>query len=418
MNDDVRYKLIAQINEAFTPGAPIDSRDLFAGRKREVEKLISTVFQRGQHAVLFGERGVGKTSLANTLFDFLVLMGEFRYQRARINCAEGMDFESIWRLIFRQLTANVDDENVELDNTLPGNPNSENVREVFQLMDDRSIVIIDEFDRIGDPATQTALADTVKTLSDNSIKTTLIMVGVADSLDQLIAEHRSIERAIKQIPMPRMSKSELLEIVNKGMTHCPGLTLESSVRERIADYSQGLPSYTHLLAREAALSVVRSHRTYVMMSDLDYAIKEAVNSQLETTLTAYNKAVSSPRGTNYKPVLLSCALAGKDEHGYFYAKNVAEPLRLITAKNYKIPAFARHLKDFCDPSRGPILERRGKPKKIQYRFVKPLMEPYVVLRGLADGLIAEDQLSRPSASSTEPEQLSLLLPSAVPPIEI
>jgi len=418
MEDKVRYRLIAQVNQAFTPGAPIDSRDLFAGRKREVEKLISTVFQRGQHAVLFGERGVGKTSLANTLFDFLVLMGEFKYQRARINCAEGMDFESIWRLIFRQLSTKIDGEDVELDNTLPGNPNSENVREVFQAMDDPSIVIIDELDRINTTATQTALADTVKTLSDNSINTTLIMVGVADSLDQLIAEHRSIERAIKQIPMPRMSKSELIEIVNKGLSHCPELAIDPSVRDRIADYSQGLPSYTHLLSREAALNVARHHRTYVIMPDLEYAIKEAVDSQLETTLTAYNNAVSSPRGTNYKPVLLSCALAPKDEHGYFYAKNVTEPLRLITAKNYKIPAFARHLKDFCDSSRGPILERRGKPKRVRYRFVKPLMEPYVILRGLADGLITEDRLSHPSAASTEPEQLSLLSPSSVPPIEI
>jgi hypothetical protein len=418
MEDGVKYGLIAKINQAFTPGAPIDSRDLFAGRKREVEKLISTVFQRGQHAVLFGERGVGKTSLANTLFDFLVLMGKFNYQRARINCADGMDFEAIWRLIFRQLTTKIDGEDVELDNTLPGNPNSENVREVFQAMDDPSIIIIDELDRISSQATQTTLADTVKTLSDNSIKTTLIMVGVADSLDQLIAEHRSIERAIKQIPMPRMSKAELIEIVDKGLGHCPELSINPAVKDRIADYSQGLPSYTHLLTREAALKIVRESRTYVIMPDLEYAIKESVDSQLETTLTAYNNAVSSPRGTNYKPVLLSCALAQKDEHGYFYAKNVTGPLRLITTKSYKIPAFARHLKDFCDASRGPVLERRGKPKRIRYRFVKPLMEPYVVLRGLADGLITEQQLNHPSASSTEPEQLSLLSPSSVPEIEI
>jgi hypothetical protein len=45
---------------------------------------------------------------------------------------------------------------------------------------------------------------TIKTLSDNasSIKTTLILVGVADSVDELIGEHQSIERAIKQVPMP------------------------------------------------------------------------------------------------------------------------------------------------------------------------------------------------------------------------
>jgi hypothetical protein len=412
MEDAEKYKFIGRIHQAFTPGAPIDSRDLFAGRRAEVDKVISTVFQRGQHAVLFGERGVGKTSLANTLFDFLVLMGEFSYQRARINCAEGMSLADIWRAVFRQLTTRLDGEDVYLDQSVPADPNCEDIREMFQLMDDRSIVILDEFDRIKDPVIQRGMADTIKSLSDNSVNSTLVIVGVADSLGQLIAEHRSIERAIKQVPMPRMSKPELLEIINKGLTHCEGIAIESSARERIADYSQGLPSYTHLLCREAALQSVRSHRTYVMMQDLEHAVKEAVNSQLETTLSEYNNAVSSPRGNIYKPVLLSCALAQKDEHGYFYAKHVTPPLRVITSKAYEIPAFARHLKDFCENSRGPVLERKGSPKRVKYRFVKPLMEPYVILRGLADALITESQLNHPPATSTEPVQLSLLSPSA------
>ncbi len=110
----------------------------------------------------------------------------------------------------------------------------------------------------------------------------------------------------------------------------------------------------------------------------------------------------------YVPPLLIIA------RGFFYATNVTQPLRMITKKDYNIPAFARHLKDFCDDTRGPILERRGKPNKIRYRFIKPLMEPYVTLRGLADGSIRESQLNRPSATATEPEQLSLLLPGADP----
>lgn len=404
MTDEQRYLLIATINMAFTPSAPINSRDLFSGRGREVDRAIGTIFQPGQHVVLYGERGVGKTSLANTLYDLLVFMGKHNYQRARVNCSETMTFEDVWRLLFRQLKTTVDGEEVELDNTLPANPSSEAVREVFQLMNNPSIVIIDELDRITDPAFQTVLSDTIKTLSDNIVNTTLIMVGVADSLDQLIIEHRSVDRAIRQIQIPRMSKKELLEIVDKGLKECQGLAIAPQVRDRIADYSQGLPSYTHLLAREATLRAVEEYRSYVIMPDLDFAIKEAVDSQLESNLTAYKTAVTAPRGKNFKPVLLACALAAKDEHGFFYATNVTQPLRQITSTNYGIPAFARHLQAFCDESRGPILERRGR----QYRFIKPLMEPYIVLRGLADNLITEDQLSRPSASSAVPEQLSLL----------
>lgn len=419
MTDDVRYRFIALISQAFTPGAPIDNKDLFAGRRPQVEKLISTIFQKGEHAILYGERGAGKTSLANTLFDFLVLMGKFKYYRAKVNCAADMSFEALWKTIFRQLVfTTTEGLSTTLDELLPENPNSENIRETFQLFHDPSIVIIDELDKITDREIRRKLADTIKTLSDNAIDATLILVGVGDSIEQLFGEHRSIERAIAQVPMRRMVKGELLEIIDKGLAQCEGITIDATAKERITDYSQGLPYYTHLLARESGFQAVRSDRTHIEMCDLNEAIKEAVDTKLETNLTEYNKAVSAPRGKNFKPVLLACALAPKSEQQWFYARDIVGPVRLITSTPYDIPAFAKHLKAFCEEERGYILERRGPPRKVQYRFVKPLMEPYVILRGLADGLIAEAQLSRPSRTSSVPEQLSLLCAASGPAIEI
>ena len=281
-------------------------------------------------------------------------------------------------------------------------------------MDGPSIVIIDEFDRLGKGEIETSFADTIKTLSDNNVDATLIIVGVADSLNQLISEHKSIQRAIREIPVTRMSKLELLEIVQKGLNQCEGLSIEPDVLDRIPDYSQGLPAITHLLAKEACSNAVNNLRSLVTMADLNEGMKEAVDSQWESILEGYRRAVTAPRGIHFKPVLLACALAKKDDHGFFYANHVTEPLRLISNNpDFDIPQFAFHLRAFCSEQRGGILERRGK----QYRFVHPIMEPYVILRGLADGLISECQLSRPSVTSIEPEQLSLLFASSVPASE-
>lgn len=416
MDEMRKYRLIGQILEAFTPGSPIDHKDLFAGRKRQRQKLLSTIFQKGEHAILFGERGVGKTSLANIMYDFLVVMTQFSYVRAKANCSEAMSFADLWRSIFSQLTFETPEgTTLTLDQDLPDNPNSENIREAFQLIDNRSIIIIDELDKVKDVHFKRSLADTVKTLSDNAIPTTLIMVGVGDSIDDLIAEHQSVERNIVQVPMKRMAKYELLEIIDKGLTKCEEMTIEEEPRERIADYSQGLPYYTHLLARESALAAIEAGRIAISMRDLEAGVKEAVDDKLETNLTAYNTAVDAPRGEYFKPVLLSCALAHKNDQQWFFARDVVEPLRLITQRQYlDIPAFAKHLKAFCEQDRGSILERKGPPRKVQYRFAKPLMEPYVILRGLADGLIREPELSHPSRISTEPEQLSLLFSSSGP----
>ena len=423
MEEKRRYQFIAEINSAFTPGAPIDSKDLFAGRKKQREKVIGTIFQKGQHAILFGERGVGKTSLANTLFDFLVLMGQFNYGRARVNCSDSTEFGDIWRSVFKQLTYSPDAQTtLSAEDLLPNDPSPENVKETFQMLDSRSIVVIDELDRIGDPYIRTQLADTIKTLSDNAIDTTLILVGVGDTIEQLISVLESVLRALVHVPMQRMSKGELLEIIDQGLLKCEGLSIDPYVRERIADYCHGLPFYTHLLAREAALNCVANDFTHISLGDLEYAVQQAVDSHLESLLTGYNKAVSAPRGTNHRQVLLACALALKNEQRLFFAGDVMEPLKCITGKAYKVPAFAKHLKDFCEESHGPIIDKRGPARKVQYRFIAPLMEPYVILRGLAEKMIQEGQLVPASIipaseRSTAFGQLSLLPPSSVPPIE-
>src|SRR5579863_8175539 len=128
MEDERKYMLMAQVVNSFTPGSPIDHRDLFAGRKRQREKLMSTIFQKGEHAILFGERGVGKTSLANIMFDYLVVMSQFNFLRAKVNCAEGMSFGEIWRGIFKQFTfQSPEGETLTLDMALPEDPNSESI---------------------------------------------------------------------------------------------------------------------------------------------------------------------------------------------------------------------------------------------------------------------------------------------------
>src|SRR6266568_140567 len=124
---------------------------------------MGTIFQRGQHAIIFGERGVGKTSLSNIIFDFLVMTGKNYFQVARYNCGVSVDFESIWRSALSQLTTSNGEETRTLDSYLPEAPTSEDIREVFQRSRALStIVIIDEIDRISNPDTSTLLADTIK----------------------------------------------------------------------------------------------------------------------------------------------------------------------------------------------------------------------------------------------------------------
>jgi hypothetical protein len=80
-------------------------------------------------------------------------------------------------------------------------------------------------------------------------------------------------------------------------------------------------------------------------------------------------------------------LAETDEFGYFAATDVCAPMRAIMKKNYDIPSFARHLGSFCKKQRGSVLKRIGIKRRFRYRFTDPLMQPFVIMKGLADGKI-------------------------------
>ena len=49
------------------PRLPITTKELFAGRWDELTTLADAVRQPGLHVAIYGERGVGKTSLANVV---------------------------------------------------------------------------------------------------------------------------------------------------------------------------------------------------------------------------------------------------------------------------------------------------------------------------------------------------------------
>jgi Cdc6-like AAA superfamily ATPase len=415
------------VSEAFRPSAPIDRVALFAGRNELITDVSRAVVQRGQHVILYGERGVGKTSLANILAEILTKSGWKGLKSGTVNADPTDSFSSLCRKAFREISLISRVRNVGFAGTstpmaasladwLPDPVTPDDVRSALQAWGQRAIIIIDELDRLRHPDVTMLLADTIKNLSDHAVDVTLILVGVADSVDQLMQEHQSIERALVQIRMPRMSVPELHEIIDKGMERV-GLSIEPAATNDIARLSQGLPHFTHLLAQQAALAAVTEHRTIVTDDDVAVATVAAVDKAQQSILSAYHKATDSPqRETLYGKVLLACALAKTDDRGFFAAADVRAPLSEIMGKPIDIPAYSQHLKDFCEERRGAVLQKTGSERRFRFRFVNPLMEPFVILHGISKGLyrlpVEEAEVTRRgnrNKDSTDPAQRALSL---------
>jgi Cdc6-like AAA superfamily ATPase len=412
-----RQQLAEQLGQVFTPAAPINEESLFAGRTNQVTEVVDAINTRGQHAIIFGERGVGKTSLANILSSRL--SSTIPVIAPRVNCDGSDDYSSLWRKVFDQITIARKTRRAGFTATqetivkrvaadLPAQLTPDHIRSYLALLANGVIlvVIVDEFDRLATKALRNLMADTIKTLSDHAVNATLVIVGVADSVDELIEGHHSIERALVQVRMPRMSSEELKGVVQQGMTRL-GLAIEADALEHVALLSQGLPHYTHLLALNATREAISDDERRISMQHIEHAIAKALKQAQQTTLSTYMKATASHRRDNlYTEVLLSCALAPTDELGYFAAADVREPLSTILKKPYDIPSYSRHLNDFCEPERGPILQKTGVERRFKFRFVNPLMQPFVTLQGFTRGLIDRPMLERFQAAkkwrATEP----------------
>jgi len=133
------------------------------------------------------------------------------------------------------------------------------------------LIILDEFDRLEDDESLSLMADTIKALSDHAAQTHLVIVGVADSIDSLIGEHESVQRAIAEVQLGRMEPSELSAIVDDGLANI-GMTITENARNRIDRLSEGLPQYVHMLALGSAQRATMDDRDQVNGDDVRNAI--------------------------------------------------------------------------------------------------------------------------------------------------
>ena len=100
-------RIALRAGEVFLPRTAVNTRDLFAGRSRQIEEAIDAVSQIGLHAIIYGERGVGKTSLANIISPYLEVLnggsGVSGRQVVKVNCGSADTFAGVWLRAFAEV---------------------------------------------------------------------------------------------------------------------------------------------------------------------------------------------------------------------------------------------------------------------------------------------------------------------------
>ena len=280
-----------RLRDAFIVSQPVASRSMLAGRVAILQHLIGSVEDERAHIVLHGERGIGKTSLLRV---FTQIARQAGYLVIYENCRATSRFADLFRSIAGQIPlryhGNLDTIDIQareggsLADLLPREQLSpaQLCRALTDIVATRSIIILDEFDRVEDAEFKRDVAELIKDLSDSSARVQLVVAGVAANLQDLLGYAPSIRRNIRGICVHHMSDAEIDQIIAIGERHA-GIGFDQAARQAIVQLALGLPFVARLLAHYASFTAVEAGRNLVNANDVRTAIgrsAELIEGQL------------------------------------------------------------------------------------------------------------------------------------------
>lgn len=276
-------KLRKQIAEAFTPSRPVTDAKRFAGRGEIIDTVIGAIENQRLHVVLYGDRGIGKTSLMQVIG---ALARQAKYVVARTSCSEESDFSDVFRRLLAEVPlryhggmspstqrlATAD----SFATLLPEGPLAAAVvSDLLQQVEGASVILmIDEFDRASSEEFKRATAEVIKNLSDRGVPVMLLIAGVASNLTELISSLPSIRRNVIGIPVRRMANEEVSELIARG-GRAAGVEFEADAVEEVISAANGSPYLASLLAHHAALLAAQAATTHVTFANVTDAIMKA-----------------------------------------------------------------------------------------------------------------------------------------------
>jgi hypothetical protein len=387
--------VVAGVRNIFTPHSPINQTEFFFGRQKEVQSLIEQLSTPGQHSLLYGERGVGKSSLANVTSNVLLskLVHGRLYQE---RCDSSTTFESLICNALKDVNIDInikqveskskDSKKVDIKASIFGggisreketsesrNGPSEYVSPSFaaeSLIGLSGLLVIDEADRLTKTKDKRKLAEFIKLLSDINAKFKVLIVGVSETGEELIESHESISRCLRETRLGRMSDQELKLIISEGSKRLD-LSFRDDVLNKIVQLSAGYPHFTHLLALKCSEDAVAENYKYIEMDHLKKAMKRAVEASEGSLKRTYDRAVRSHATDKYGIILNAAASLDKTE---FNAAELRDAIYRRAGEEISQQSLNNYFKKLVSSDSSRVLQRIAKGV---YRFNDPRMPSYI-----------------------------------------
>lgn len=402
-NFDDRENFARVLHANLSPTSPIESEEHLYARHKQVQQIQQALYAPGRSIFIYGDRGVGKTSLAHTI--------AYSYQcadrdPALIACGPDSTFSGVITSLISALkerknagstvhTAKVGIKGIDFEFSRDRRENSEGMPAQFNLTTavsalseiDRptgkeTVVVVDEFDRIKSETERSHFADFIKQVGDQRIPIRFVYCGVAASMQGLLGAHESCFRYLEGVELQRLPWEGRFEIIDTT-ARAFGVEIETRARFRIASISDGFPYYVHLIC-EKLLWQMFNDEPACSTSNLDHyraAVAEAVMGIEQHLRTTYEHAIMKET-PGYEEVLWAVA-----DHADLFRSTESiydSYLRLpVGAEHLERQAVGARLAALKGASCGRILMNA---KRGWYQFSESMMRGYARLRAEEKGI--------------------------------
>ncbi len=387
------------LRDLFTPAQPVTARERFAGRADVLAKLIEIIEEQRSHVVIYGERGIGKTSLVHILAD---LARESHYLVIYASCGAHSRFDEVFRAILSEIPllylsslspmAPEAESGATFADRLPPGPFSE--RELSDLCarvtGTRVLVILDEYDRIEDPRFRQSVAELIKNLSDRAARVQLILTGVSSNLQELIGYIPSIRRNIVGLPMPHLDAAEVRALIGIG-EDMAGVRFAPGAIDMIGTLANGSPYLVRLLCHHGCMKALDAGRLTIEPDDIAAALdKAAEEAEVRVSPQALRRTLQLLETVDLE-LMGETARAASTPSGWFSQSDIVAglaPARQGADLRYLLTALANN---------DGILEADAGSTPPRYRFRDEALPVYLWMRIARERLLGAPAAQRPAA---------------------
>lgn len=399
-----RHEFLDRLYSVVRPAEPIDANEFLFGRSDQVDTLEMALHAPGRHVFIFGERGVGKSSLAHTV--------AFNMQEQAdpllVSCVPESTLAGIVADAFRDAIERMDTRKSEWSASasigvsatwIKVEHKSHRQQEKVEINDvssavyalglltkihsDAPYIVIDEFDRISSLEEKEKFGTLLKQLGDKKSPVKIIFTGIGESLHELLGGHASSSRQIQELKLHPLLWGGRYEIIDRAFNEF-GLTVPDDVRFRIAGLSDGFPHYVHLICEKMLIRAYQEKATDISFGLFLRGLEDAVSSVAEFLKKDYNAATEG-RSPDVAYVLWSVAdsadMQRKKSDIFLSYSEVIEQLAwkgIISSATPDESKFGRILTSLCKSEYGAIVVPAfGDKRRGFYKFKESMVRGYV-----------------------------------------